>query len=106
MPPATKSNRSEELTAQSQLVRTVEANLKINTLEGPTEQAFRESLLACVATQLAAMPDGLITRLYEAACEAKFPTPPVTSFREALQRQIGSRHNLRTYRAAGTKAAK
>lgn len=106
MPTTAKSTRSEELTAQSQLVRTVEANLKIVTLEGPTETAFRQSLLNCVSNQLATMPGGLITRLYESACEAKFPTPPVTAFREALQRQIGARHNLRTYRSTPARAGK
>lgn len=98
MPTAEKSSRSEELTAQSQLVRTVEANLDIAVVESDHEIRFRESLLRCAATQLSKLPAGLLTRLYEAACKVRFSTPAVVTFREALQVEIGLRLSLKSYR--------
>lgn len=95
---AEKTSRSEELTAQSQLVRTVEANLDIAVVESEAELRFRDSLLSCAATQLPKLPPGLLTRLYEAACKVRYSTPPVVLFRESLQREIGVRMSLKSYR--------
>jgi len=98
MPTAEKSSRSEELTAQSQLVRTVEANLDIAVIESDHEIRFRESLLCCAAAQVGKLPPGLLTRLYEAACKVRFSTPAVVTFRETLQREIGVRFSLKSFR--------
>ncbi len=96
--PTEKTSRSEELTAQSQLVRTVEANLDIAVIESDHEIRFRDSLLRCASAQIAKMPPGLLTRLYEAACKVRFSTPAVVLFRESLQVEIGTRLSLKSYR--------
>lgn len=97
-----KTTRSEELTSQSQLVRTVEANLKIHTLEDPLEKRFRTSLLARAEEALREMPQGLVTRLYEAACDVKYSTPDVINFRNGLHKQIGHHLGLRKFHQPAT----
>lgn len=97
------TTKGEELSGQSLLVRTVEANLDIAVMEEGEEKRFRASLLKKAAAELAALKPGHVTRLYEAACKVRFSTPEVVEFRAALNRQIGATMGLRNYRDANTK---
>ena len=87
----------EKIQSQSQLTRFIESSLKI-AIPDPEEIKFRGSLLRCASTQLAALKPTFITRLYEAACEVKYPSDEVTDFRKALQRIIGKSLNLAAHR--------
>lgn len=86
------------LQEQSRLIRTVEANLKVSFLDA-TELRFRGSLLRCVEAALPNLNGTHITRLYEAACDVKFPSDEVTEFRKKLQTVIGKNLDLVKFKA-------
>lgn len=89
MPP-----KNEQLQAQTQLVRTVEANLKI-AVPDTTEIGFRDALLRTAAAELPKFSAVLVTRLYEAACNVNYPSPSVTWFRKRLQQAIARNLGLK-----------
>lgn len=95
----TKAPNSEkdELSAQTQLTRLIEAHLKISVPD-PDEIRFRASLLNCAIAKIAILKPAFITRLYEAACDVKYPSDEVTNFRKELQKVIGTNLNLKQYR--------
>lgn len=70
----------DKLSEQTRLTRTIEASLKV-AIPDPEEIRFRTSLLNCATAQLADLKPTFITRLYEAACDVKFPSDEVTEFR-------------------------
>lgn len=86
--------KNEQLQASTQLVRTIEANLKIAVLDD-SEIGFREALVRNAAEQLKDLAPGLVTRLYEAACDVKFPNASVTWFRKRLQQAIARNLDLK-----------
>jgi hypothetical protein len=94
--PADNSEK-EELSSQNRLTRFIEASLKVS-IPDPEEIKFRTSLLACATAQLAVMKPSFVVRLYEAACDVKFPSDEVTQFRKKLQIIIGRSLNLKQYR--------
>lgn len=87
----------DQLQAQTRLTRTIEASLKV-AIPDPEEIKFRRSLLNCASSQLPQLKPAFVTRLYEAACDVKFPSDEVTDFRKALQRVIGKSLNLIAHR--------
>lgn len=91
--------KSDELQAQTHLTRTIEAALKV-AVPDPEEIRFRQSLLNCATAQIATLKPSFITRLYEAACDVKFPSDEVTDFRKALQAAIGRSMGLKNFRKA------
>ena len=91
--------KNDELQSQTHLIRTIEAALKVSVPDAE-EIRFRGSLLRCAAAKLGELKPGFVIRLYEAACEVKFPSDEVTSFRKALQKAIGRNLELKTYRAS------
>jgi hypothetical protein len=95
---ATTTPKNPELQAQSQLVRAVEADLKV-AVPDATDLKFRGTLLRAAAAQIPAMPPGLCVRLFQAACDVKFPSEAVTEFRHALQHQIAKNLNLSAFKA-------
>jgi hypothetical protein len=99
MATTTKAPNSEkdELSAQTQLTRLIEASLKIS-IPDPEEIRFRSSLLNCATSKLGILKPTFITRLYEAACDVKFPSDEVTQFRKDLQKVIGTNLNLKQFR--------
>lgn len=76
------------LLAQTNLVRILEANLKVITQE-ISELQFRRSLIKQVSSQAESMNAGLITRLYEAVCAVEYPKGDVIKLRVKLQEIIG-----------------
>jgi N-acetylglucosamine kinase-like BadF-type ATPase len=98
-PSATPAANSEkdELHAQTHLTRTIEAALKV-AVPDHEELRFRSSLLACAESKLQTLKPSFITRLYEAACDVKFPSDEVTAFRKALQIRIGRSFGLKQFR--------
>jgi len=92
------STKSEELQETSQLVRKVQAAMKV-AIPDDDEIRFRSSLLNYTTTRLGELSENQITRLYESACEVKFPSPEVAAFRKSLQHIIGLSLNLKNYRA-------
>lgn len=90
--------KNETLQAQTQLVRHVEASLKV-AVPDPTDLKFRGSLLRKAASEIPDLSSGFITRLYEAACDVKFPSPEVTEFRHALQHRIAKTLDLAAHKA-------
>jgi hypothetical protein len=89
--------QNEELQAQTQLTRTIEAALKV-AVPDADEIRFRGSLLRCATAQLSTLKPAFVTRLYEAACDVKFPSDEVTEFRKALQVVIARTLNLKQFR--------
>jgi hypothetical protein len=75
------------LLAQTNLVRILEANLKVITQSEP-DLIFRRQLIKQVASQAETMNPGLITRLYEAVCAVEFPKGDVVKLRDKLQTVI------------------
>lgn len=94
---STDTTEKDQLSAQTHLTRTIEAHLKI-AIPDAEEIRFRSSLLNCAAAQLNDLKPAFITRLYEAACDVKFPSDEVTEFRKSLQRKIGKNFNLNKHR--------
>ncbi len=92
------TTKSAELQEASILIRRIEAVMKV-VIPDNDEIRFRSSLLNYATTRLKDFNESHITRLYEAACEVKFPSPEVTDFRKSLQRIIGERLNLKQHRA-------
>jgi hypothetical protein len=88
---------SEAIQQQTRLTRLIEAALKV-AIPDPEELVFRGSLLRCAEAQFPVLKPSFIVRLYEAACDVKFPSDEVTDFRKALQRVIGLSMNLKQYR--------
>jgi hypothetical protein len=86
------------LQERARLVRLVESNLKVSFLDAQ-ELRFRGSLLRKAAAELPGMNGTQVTRLYEAACDVKFPSDEVTTFRATLQRRIGTDLNLKEFKA-------
>lgn len=95
----TAPTEKDKLQEQTRLTRTIEASLKV-AIPDPEEIRFRSSLLNCAAAQLSQIKPAFITRLYEAACDVKYPSDEVTDFRKALQRTIGKSLNLKEHRRA------
>jgi hypothetical protein len=91
----TKDPEAQEL---SHLVRNVIANLGIAFLE-PDEKKFRCSLLLAAQDCFGKFTTAQIVRLYEAACDVKFATDDVKSFRVKLQAVVAKHHDLIRYRA-------
>jgi len=91
------NTEKDKLQEQTRLTRTIEASLKV-AIPDPEEIRFRTSLLACASAQLSQLKPAFITRLYESACDVKFPSDEVTDFRKALQRVIGKSLNLAAHR--------
>ena len=96
--PATEPNTEKDLLQeQTRLTRYIEASLKI-AIPDPEEIRFRKCLLACATIKLPELKPSFITRLFEAACDVKFPSDEVTSFRKELQKVIGRQLVLKQYR--------
>ncbi len=89
--------KNDELQAQTRLTRTIEAALKV-AVPDAEEIRFRSSLLRCAEAQLGTLKEPFIIRMYEAACDVKFPSDEVTNFRKALQKAIGRNLNLKSFR--------
>lgn len=96
--------KNEELSQQSQLVRAVEASLKIAAPE-TAEIRFRSSLLNRAASDLTTLKPNFVVRLYEAACEVKYPSEEVTRFRLEIAKRLGREFDLSKYREASNPAA-
>jgi hypothetical protein len=94
----------DQLTAQTHLIRTVEAALKV-AIPDTEELRFRGSLLRCAAAQLDTLKPAFVIRLYEAATDVKFPTDDVCSLRKALQKTIAKSLGLQAYKTAGSAAS-
>jgi len=90
--------KNEELQAQSQLVRSIESNLKIKSPDA-LGLRFRGSLLRAAIAQLDQLNSAFVTRLYEAVCEVEFPKEDVCELRNSLQNKIASIHSLKRYRS-------
>ena len=97
--------KNETLQAQTQLVRNIEAALKVDVPDA-MDLKFRGSLLRKATAEISELSSGFITRLHEAACDVKFPSEEVTEFRHALQRAIAKSLGLEAYKAKPTTAAK
>lgn len=82
MKPST--TKDPALLAQTNLVRLIEANLKVIT-QDEAELQFRRSLIKSIATQADTMNPGLLTRVYEAVCAVEFPKNDVQKLRLKLQ---------------------
>ncbi len=87
----------DELQAQTHLIRAVEAALKV-AVPDAEELRFRGSLLRCAAAQLGNFKPCFIIRLYEAACDVKFPSDEVGNLRKALQKTIAKSLDLKSHR--------
>ena len=94
---STAPPKNEELQAQTQLTRTIEAALKV-AVPDADEIRFRGSLLRCATAQLPTLKPAFVTRMYEAACDVKFPDDQVTEFRKSLQNVIARKLGLKQYR--------
>jgi|GEM_PF-7120123 len=88
---------TDELQAHTHLIRAVESNLKISVLD-TEELRFREALLKTVSEKIESLKQGFIVRLYEAACDVKFPSASVCDFRKSLHKSIAKAHNLKAPR--------
>lgn len=77
------------LLAQTNLVRLLEANLKVIT-QDEAALGFRRNLIKQVAAQSETMNPGLITRVYEAVCGVEFPKNDVVKLRVKLESVIAT----------------
>ena len=93
----------DELTAQTHLIRTVEAALKV-AIPDAEELRFRGSLLRAAAAQLETLKPAFVIRLYEAATDVKFPSDEVAALRKALQTTLGKTLGLKAFKAAPSPA--
>ena len=91
--------KSDELQAQTHLIRTIEAALKVSVPD-KEELRFRGSLLRCAESQVNNLKPAFVVRLYEAACDVKFPSDEVTAFRMILQKAIALSLGLKQFKAA------
>lgn len=91
--------KNEELSEHTHLVRACEASLKIGVPD-PKEISFRRCLLSRAADELPNLKPVFVTRLYEAACDVKFPSDEVTEFRHRLQPSLARIHGLEAYKAS------
>lgn len=98
MSATTKTPKNEALQAHTHLVRTIESSLKIDVPD-ETDLKFRGTLMRAAAAQIGSLSPAFIVRLYDAACEVKFPTSEVADFRHALQRQLGANLGLAAFKA-------
>ena len=89
----------DQLTAQTHLIRAVEAALQV-AIPDSEELRFRRSLMRCAAAQLDALKPAFIIRLYEAACAVKFPSDDVSDLRKSLQTSLGKSFGLKAFRQA------
>ncbi len=85
----TSTTKDPALLAQTNLVRLIEANLKVIT-QDETELQFRRALIKSVAGQLDTMNPGLVTRVYEAVCAVEYPKNDVTKLRVKVQSVIAA----------------
>jgi hypothetical protein len=76
------------LLAQTNIVRLLEANLKVIT-QDDAALLFRRNLIRQVAAASETMNPGLICRAYEAVCAVEFPKNDVTKLRVKLESVIG-----------------
>ena len=88
----------DQLQAQTHLVRTIESALKV-AIPDADEIRFRATLLRCAADKAATLKPAFVIRLYEAACDVKFPSDEVTEFRKKLQIQLARELDLKAYKA-------
>jgi hypothetical protein len=90
--------KNEELSEQTHLIRAVAASLKIDVPD-QKEINFRACLLLKTAAELPRLKAAFVIRLYEAACEVRFPSEEVTHFRHACQPALASIHGLEAYKS-------
>jgi len=93
------TTKNEALQGQSLLVRAVASALEIR-VPGNLDKRFRSSLLRRAKADIAALPPGLLIRLFEAACSADFPDPDVVEFRQACERALAGPLGLSAYKTA------
>lgn len=98
MATTTKPPKNEALQAHTHLVRTLESSLKIDVPD-ETDLKFRATLMRAAVAQIGNLSPAFIVRLYDAACDVKFPTSEVGDFRHALQRQLGVNLGLANFKA-------
>jgi hypothetical protein len=98
---ATPKLKDPALLAQTNLVRLIEANLKVVT-QDDAELAFRRQLIRQVAAQSETMNPGLLTRVYEAVCAVEFPKGDVVKLRVKLQTVIAGNLSFTTPAAANS----
>jgi len=94
----TKTPKNEALQAHTHLVRTIESSLKIEVPDD-TDLKFRATLMRAAAAKIGELSAGFIVRLYDAACEVKFPSSEVTDFRHVLQHQAAKNLGLAAFKA-------
>lgn len=90
--------KDPQLQKQALLIRTVESNLKVAFLDA-AELRFRGTLLRCAEASLPLLTATQNTRLYEAACDVKFPSSEVTEFRKKLELIIAKTLDLTQFKA-------
>ncbi len=93
----------DQLTAQTHLIRAVEAALQV-AIPDNEELRFRRSLMRCASAQLDTLKPAFIIRLYEAACGVKFPSDDVSDLRKSLQTSLGKSFGLKAFRQAAPAA--
>lgn len=62
-------------------------------------QIARATLMRAAAAKIGELSSGFIVRLYDAACEVKFPSSDVTDFRHVLQHQAAKNLGLAAFKA-------
>ncbi len=97
----TNTPKDPALLAQTNLVRLLEANLKVIT-QDEAALIFRRNLIKQVAAQTETMNPGLITRAYEAVCAVEYPKGDVVKLRVKLEAVIGANLSFPTPPAAPT----
>lgn len=100
---SSKSTTSEEPQERAHLVRAAVSQLG---LKFPTREnkQFRASLLLCVTARLGEFSEAQVIRLHEAACSADSTDDDIAALRSALQKVLGRRFALRSYRQPSTSA--
>lgn len=96
-PTTTTDSNKALLTEQTHMIRAIEASLKISVPDAE-ELRFRGSMLRKAAAIKDELKPAFILRLYEAACEVKFPSDDVVELRKVLQVSIAKIHGLKAYR--------
>lgn len=93
----TDQSAKDQLTSQTLLIRTLEANLKV-AIPDAEELRFRGSACRKAAADLGELKPAFVVRLYEAACEVKFPSDDVAGLRKAIQKSLGKTLGLAAFR--------
>ena len=87
------------LLAQTNIVRLLEANLKVIT-QDEAALIFRRNLIKSVASAADGMNPGLITRAYESVCAVEFPKGDVVKLRVKLESVIATHLSFPPTKAA------